>query len=328
MNRLCFVTGALLLGLGAGVAPSLSSEALAAVSPSFAAAVGVDDAPAPMVVLAAAPGDRRLTGRARAAAARGTPKTRVEAANRAAAREPTRQNYVNAAQLYAWTEGAVYRLYTAPERVSEIALQPGEGLISVAAGDTLRWVIGDTTSGSGAARRTHILVKPSTVGLRTNLVITTDRRVYHVQLESTARTAMASMSWTYREDELLALRVGEAGSSAAAPVAAALSLETLNFGYRIEGDRPTWRPVRAFDDGRQVFVEFPPGLLQDEAPPLFVVAESGRAELVNFRVRGRYYIVDRLFTAAELRLGEKRQRVVRIIRSDPDPRRRRRGRAS
>jgi type IV secretion system protein VirB9 len=72
--------------------------------------------------------------------------------------------------------------------------------------------------------------------------------------------------------------------------------------------------VRAFDDGRQVFIEFPPTLPQGEAPPLFIRGEGGRAELVNYRLRGRYYVVDRLFSVAELRLGGKRQQVVRIVR--------------
>jgi type IV secretion system protein VirB9 len=263
-------------------------------------------------------------GRRRAS---GPPVTRVEAANRAAIREPSQEGYVNAVQVYVWTQGALYRLYTAPERVSEIALQPGETLISVAAGDTARWVIGDTTSGAGAARRTHILVKPSAVGLRTNLFITTDRRVYHVQLESTARTAMASISWTYLQDELLALRPGEA-AALKQPIAAGVAVEALNFGYSIEGDDPPWRPVRAFDDGQQVFIEFPASLAQGEAPPLFVRGTSGRTELVNYRLRGRYYVVDRLFEAAELRLGERRQQVVRIVRGDARGQRRRRGRAS
>ena len=252
---------------------------------------------------------------------RATPAGRVDEANRAATREPSRENYVNAAQVHAFMEGALYRLYAAPERVSDIALQPGESLVSVAAGDTARWVIGDTTSGSGAAKRTHILVKPTATGLRTNLVISTDRRVYHVQLESTQRTAMASMSWTYPGDELLAL----ARAEAAAPVAGGIALETLNFGYRISGDEPAWRPLRAYDDGRQVFIEFPAGIEVGEAPPLFVTGPEGRAELVNYRMRGRYYVVDRLFAAAELRLGGKRQQVVRITRDKGPSRSSRKG---
>jgi len=253
------------------------------------------------------------------------PTARVQSANRAALREPSRAGFVNAVQVYPYSEGTLYRLYAAPERVTDIALQPGETVTAVAAGDTVRWTVGDTTSGSGAARRTHILVKPFSAGLSTNLVITTDRRVYHVQLESTRRAAMAALSWTYPQDELIALQRASAAAEAAAPVASGLAVEHLRFGYRISGDDPPWRPLRAFDDGRQTFIEFPESIAQGEAPPLFVLGEGGEAELVNYRMAGRYYVVDRLFARAELRLGGSRQAVVRISRDDAS-RRSRRGR--
>lgn len=256
------------------------------------------------------------------------PTTRVGHANRAATREPSRAGYINAIQIYPYAEGTLYRLYAAPERVTDIALQPGEAVISVAAGDTVRWTVGDTTSGSGDTRRTHILVKPFSAGLRTNLIITTDRRAYHLQLESTAATAMAAISWTYPQDALIALRRATAEAEAAAPVASGLALESLRFGYSISGDNPAWRPLRAFDDGRQTFIEFPASIAQGEAPPLFVIGERGQAELVNYRVAGRYYIVDRLFAAAELRLGERPQSIVRIQRDGSERRERRRRRAS
>lgn len=54
---------------------------------------------------------------------------------------------------------------------------------------------------------------------------------------------------------------------------------------------------------------------QGEAPPLFVVGPLGDSQLVNYRVSGNHYIVDRLFAAAELRLGENPQQIVRISRT-------------
>ena len=114
---------------------------------------------------------------------------RVAAANRAATQEPQAQAFVNAVQLFPFNDGAIYQVYTAPGAVTDIALQAGETLVAVAAGDTARWVIGDTTSGTGADKRTHILVKPFAAGLATNLVVTTDRRSYHLQLTATSRTA-------------------------------------------------------------------------------------------------------------------------------------------
>ena len=244
-----------------------------------------------------------------------TPTARVELANRAALLEPSHAGYLGAVKVYPYAEGTIYRLYAAPERVTDIALQPGETVTAVASGDTVRWTVGDTTSGSGETRRTHILVKPFSAGLRTNLIVTTDRRAYHLQLESTPATAMAAISWTYPHDELLALRRASAAAAAAAPVASGLAVESLNFNYRIGGDDPQWRPVRAFDDGRQTFIEFPASIAVGEAPPLFVLGPEGDAQLVNYRMAGRYYVVDRLFATAELRLGGKRQQIVRISRA-------------
>lgn len=251
----------------------------------------------------------------------------VGAANRTATREPSTAGFINAVQIYPYSEGTLYRLYAAPERVTDIVLQPGEAVTSVAAGDTVRWTVGDTTSGTGESRRVHILVKPFSAGLRTNLIIATDRRAYHLQLESTARTAMAAISWTYPQDELIALRRREEAAEAAAPVAGGLAVERLNFNYAISGDRPGWRPRRAFDDGRQTFIEFDPDIAVGEAPPLFVLGDNGEAQLVNYRMSGRYYVVDRLFGAAELRLGEHHQQVVRITRTESRSERRARRRA-
>ncbi|WP_137391923.1 P-type conjugative transfer protein TrbG [Rhodoligotrophos defluvii] len=246
------------------------------------------------------------------------PPARVDAANKAARLEPTKHGYVNAVQVYPFTAGALYRLYAAPEQVSDIALQPGEKLVAVSAGDTVRWVVGDTTSGSGDEQQVHILVKPVAPDLETNLVITTDRRAYHLELESTERTYMASVSWHYPHDQLIALRrQNERAIDAEARVVdRGLSLDRLRFRYEITGDDPPWRPVRAFDDTNKVYIEFPRRIDQGEAPPLFVVGSQGGAELVNYRVRDNYYIVDRLFAAAELRLGEDPQQVVRISRTD------------
>ena len=244
------------------------------------------------------------------------PTVRVDAANAAALQEPTAHGYINAVQVYPFVDGALYRLYAAPEQVSDIALQPGESLVAVSAGDTVRWVVGNTTSGNEGASQVHILVKPFAPGLKTNMVITTDRRTYHLALESTETTAMAALSWTYPEDQLIALKAQNEMAETATPVASGLALEDLHFRYAITGDSPPWRPVRAFDDGSKVYIEFPARIDQGETPPLFVVGPNGDNELVNYRVRRNYYIVDRLFAAAELRLGQEPQQVVRISRDD------------
>ena len=151
----------------------------------------------------------------------------------------------------------------------------------------------------------------------------------HVALASVRSVGMSALRWTYPQDALLAIKRSEEAAAAAAPVAAGLDVEQLHFNYAISGDTPRWRPLRAFDDGRQTYIEFPASLAVGEAPPLFLVGAKGEAQLVNYRLRGRYYVVDRIFDVAELRLGAKRQEIVRLTRVDQTGRRgRAKGRVS
>ena len=249
------------------------------------------------------------------------PRQRVDLANAAARVQPSRAGYVNAVQVFPFAEGALYQVYAAPGQVTDIALQEGEQLVGsgpVAAGDTVRWIIGDTESGAANAKRVHILVKPTRPDVITNLVINTDRRTYHMELRSTEKTYMASVSWIYPQDQLIALRRQNAAAETAIPVDTGLDIGHLRFRYTIEGDNPPWRPLHAFDDGRKVYIEFPHGIAQGEMPPLFIIGPEGKtSELVNYRVRSNHMIVDRLFAAAELRLGAGgSERRVRIVRTD------------
>ena len=141
----------------------------------------------------------------------------MDQANGAARVQPTRAGYINAVQVYPFSDGALYQLYAAPGEITDIALEAGEQLVGtgpVAAGDTVRWIIGDTESGSGATKRVHILVKPTRPDLVTNLVINTDRRTYHLELRSAEKTYMASVSWAYPQDQLIALRRQNAAADA------------------------------------------------------------------------------------------------------------------
>jgi type IV secretion system protein VirB9 len=130
---------------------------------------------------------------------------------------------------------------------------------------------------------------------------------------------MASVSWEYPKDRMLALQRQAQAAQATAPVDIGLSLERIRFRYAVSGSNPSWKPLRAFDDGEKVYIQFPPGIAQGELPPLFVIGARGDGQLVNYRFRPPYYIVDRLFGAAELRLGGKGSdggEVVRIERTD------------
>jgi type IV secretion system protein TrbG len=240
------------------------------------------------------------------------PTDRIEIANDLARVQPRRAGYYNAVQVFSYSAGALYQIYASPGQITDIALEPGEQLTGsgpLAAGDTVRWIVADTESGSGDTRRVHIMVKPTRPAVETNLVVNTDRRTYLIELRSREKPYMPSVAWFYPEDR-------SGGSKTLPPLPIIPDIDRRRYRYGIEGDHPPWRPIDAYDDGRKVYVEFSPGIEQGEMPPLFVVGNDGKPELVNYRVYRNVMIVDRLFAAAELRLGGEKQQRVRIVRSD------------
>jgi type IV secretion system protein VirB9 len=240
-------------------------------------------------------------------------------AKAAATTQPSADGFVNAIQYYDYAPGMVYTAVTSPEFVTSIALRPGEKLITAAAGDTTRWVVESVESGSGASAQTLLLIKPRKPLLQTNLVITTDQRVYQIDLTSTdGPTYQTMIAWNYPYGDVVAIR-NQVRQQAV--VAGDFDLQKVNFNYLIfkqKGDTPPWCPLRAFDDGQKTYIQFPPKGAVTEAPPLFVLTPGG-TQLVNYRVKGDYYIVDRLIDRAELRLGEKQQVVVAIQRASVKP---------
>jgi type IV secretion system protein VirB9 len=148
------------------------------------------------------PGQLKPVNAARSRPEPGDPRKRVEKANAAARIQPTRNGYINAVQVYPFAQGALYQVYAAPGEVTDVALQEGEQLVGsgpVAAGDTVRWIIGDTESGTGASKRIHILIKPTRPEITSNLVINTDRRTYLLELRSAEKTYMASCPGSIRK---------------------------------------------------------------------------------------------------------------------------------
>ncbi|MBV2193091.1 MAG: P-type conjugative transfer protein TrbG, partial [Azonexus sp.] len=244
-----------------------------------------------------------LPGEASSAPEPADEKVRVSRANQEARVAPTRQGYVNAIQVWPYSDGALYQVYAAPGRVTVITLQAGEELVTVAAGDTVRWIVGDTSSGTGDALRVNVLVKPIRSGLKTNLVITTSRRTYLIELTSTEKAWMASVSWDYPKDRMLALQRQAQAAQATAPVNTGLSLEKIRFRYAISGSNPPWQPLRAFDDGEKVYIQFPAGTAQGELPPLFVIGAHGVGYFFLYCFLYFLYILYLLFGADDVRLG-------------------------
>jgi type IV secretion system protein VirB9 len=259
-----------------------------------------------------------------------SPQQVVADANHKAAQAPAASDTFNAIVQYSYEAGSLYQVFAAPMRITDIALEPGEKILGQpASGDVIRWLLALGKSMDHGFEQWHVYLKPTRPDLETNLAINTDRRSYMLELHSYADTYMAAVVWRYPEDELAQLQ-GQASELPAQQktTSSVVGIDALNFNYTIQvvEGHPAWTPLQAFDDGRRTFVRFPPAMLVREAPALFVLRDQ-QTQLVNYRVKGDTYVIDRLIDSAELRVGQQDQEIVRIVRGPDEARPTTRGEA-
>jgi type IV secretion system protein TrbG len=205
----------------------------------------------------------------------------------------------------------------APLRVCTIELEPGEKIMGEPEiGDSTRWEIAPASAGTGDTLTPIIVIKPHSVGLDTNLVVTTNKRTYYVRLVSKATEYIARTAFTYKDDEdkrwkqYLAEQQDRTSRDQAQMTVVPLAgdaLDRLNFHYTITGGSDSIRPLRVCDDGIKTYITMPDAVLHRELPTLIIEAlnvkgEKGQ-EMVNYRVKDNIYVVDRLFDRAALLLG-------------------------
>ncbi len=200
----------------------------------------------------------------------------------------------------------------APLRACVIELEAGERVLATALGDTERWLIDQ--AGSGAGGRTPLLiVKPTACDLGTNLVVSTDRRVYDLALDAPACGHRAARYTRhvrfYYPAALVARAEGAASGDAVRP-------ESLAFTYRWSADgKIPWAPAAVYDDGVHAFVRLGADARKGALPVLFLELADGSTAVLNYVVANDTYITDRVFARAILRGTEdgRRPRQVEII---------------
>ncbi|SEW28483.1 P-type conjugative transfer protein TrbG [Luteibacter sp. 329MFSha] len=197
-------------------------------------------------------------------------------------------------------------------QVCDVELEPGEQVSSVNVGDAVRWLVEPALSGAGDEAVQHLVIKPLDVGLETSLMVTTDRRTYHLRLRSHRTEYMPRVAFSYPEaaaSKWAAVKKRTVNAQAAKESTKGKEyLGNLDFAYRVSGNAP-FKPVRVYNDGVKTIIEMPKTFAQGEAPTLLVVRESGSVfkkddqVMVNYRVQDGRYIVDTLFERAVLVAG-------------------------
>jgi P-type conjugative transfer protein TrbG len=221
----------------------------------------------------------------------------------------------------------------APLRVCLIELEERELVLNTVTGDAARWILDRAAAGPRGAT-TVIVAKPTACNLTTNLVITTDRRIYQITLDArpckgeegeNPHQPFTRLLRFYYPDELVRTWASaeQARRAAAADAARAvtrlgpeaggladgggLPLAALHFNYRwTRSGKYPWTPVAVFDDQVHTYIRLPGSGLGQESPVLFLIDRRGATALLNYAIRGQYYVTDRVFERAALVIGSGR----------------------
>jgi len=212
--------------------------------------------------------------------------------------------------------GAVVpRITCRPYRVTDIALEPGEEILGIHAGDTVRWLFAPSVSMQGDLKVSHVVVKASMPNISTNLMIHTDRRAYQIDLISAeSGNYTPGVAFSYPNQNLnrifgVSQNFAPKDKKEAKEESTSAALDNINSGYKIAARYAVdWKPLSVFDDGLKTYIRMPGRI--SEAPALYIQLD-GKDTLVNYRVKGRYYIVDRLFDRGYLTVGARRVIIVR-----------------
>jgi len=212
-------------------------------------------------------------------------------------------------------------------QVTDIELQPGETITQINVGDATRWSIESAKSGSGADQVEHLIVKPRDIGLSTSLVVTTDRRTYHLLLVSSEGEFMHDVTFLYSSDSpsLSPTPVAQSVPTSTPPVvsdppkrksrgdgkqtklvAKDPAADNADESYAVSG-KAEWKPVSVYSKDGKTYLEMPASVRHKEAPVLFEEKKASWFHhdkvLVNYRVHGRWYVVDRVLDKATLVSG-------------------------
>ena len=204
-----------------------------------------------------------------------------------------------------------------PMRMTDIALEPGESITGIHAGDSVRWMFAPSQSMKNGLSVSHIVVKPSEPGISTNLLIHTDKRSYNLDFTATdSEQYIRGIAFSYQMNDLTALFVKSQNNTPKKSLEDELQfnsdgvdLDTLYTRYTIiDKNNVDWKPDAVFDDGNKTYIRMPQRF--SETPAFYIYLDK-KETLSNFRVKGHYYIVDRLFDRAYLKIGNKRVAIVR-----------------
>ena len=224
---------------------------------------------------------------------------------------------LNASELtYDFYDDSLYCINVKVGHVTDIILHQGENFISAIGGDTKQWMIDKARVGNV----THIYIKPLVNSARTDIIINTDKRSYHFlvtatdyynpivnfnitkEIDAQKKKKIKKLNEPTKEEKEFMTIFTESKNGE-------VVLKDMNYKYKIKANNKRLAedicPKKVFDDGVRTYIEMPKN--RYDLPVLYNVdvLDNKKLTLVNYRIKGKYYIADRVFNHARLQYTSK-----------------------
>ena len=176
-----------------------------------------------------------------------------------------------------------------------------EEIVHLSPGDSLAWQI--------VPKQNHLFLKPMENDADTNLSVLTNKRAYNFELRAhnaggpSDETLSFAIQFHYPEEELeralaASLETDRRRNTEVMP-GREFAPDSMNFDYTMRG-ADALAPTRVFDDGEFTYFQFPNEI---DTPAIFLVDGEKKEAIVNFHVRGKFIVVERLGAQFILRNG-------------------------
>ena len=219
--------------------------------------------------------------------------------------------------IFNYAEDNVYEIYTKADFITTIKLEADEDILYIVGGNTEAFLIDQTRGGKDGSSLVYI--KPLFEDLDTNIVITTDKRVYffYVKTSKTIFNSMVRFQYPYEREivayanEMALNKLNnpapiEVKNNETLPSISIIGNEKIDLKYNIKSNNAI-APDLVYNNGLKTYVRLKKGI--QEMPILEVIGADGKVETVNMRVDERdgykFFIIDKIVTKGQLKLGKE-----------------------
>lgn len=201
------------------------------------------------------------------------------------------------AHVYTYNPWKQYEINTKVGFVTDIQLRKGEEVQKIATGDTVQWQVDTDT----VADISHVYVKPTVSGLKTNFIINTTQRSYRLIINSNDDGEYVVL-WNYPEedekDRLVKVEAERKAEEEATALLQSINNTKYDTAYKIKSNKNVsndYIPTAVFSDGTKTFIELPKGI-KDNMPTVYYFDEwqPKKLQLVNYRLKGNIMEIDKL----------------------------------